>query len=153
MGAKERMIGKVAERAVVRAVDGRYQRGGVLLQARTGRQHRGGPDSPDVIHNVAGTHWEVTRDSRVRPHGMGMTGKLMKAAGETPGGSVPWVIHRPKGDRRWRVTVAVISVRCVGGKVHLEVVNPTWPEVCEAWVEVTMLLPDALALFGWRALD
>ncbi len=36
------------------------------LSARRGRQYRGGPDSPDVIADIPGVHFEVKRTERLR---------------------------------------------------------------------------------------
>jgi Holliday junction resolvase len=36
------------------------------LTARRGQQHRGGPDSPDVIGGIPGTHPEVKRTQHLR---------------------------------------------------------------------------------------
>lgn len=144
MGAKERRIGKRAELEVVDLTDGWYvHRGdGRLLNSRTGRQHRGGPDSPDVAHNMGTAHWEVTRDQGVIPTTRAMTEKLEQAAGDA-GRLIPMVFHRRVGNARsWQVTMLMAVT---GGT--LRAVNPR--HVDEDAHEVTMSVPAAFDVMGW----
>lgn len=152
MGAKERNIGKNAEREIVHLTHGRFRhRTGTMLEARTGRQHRGGPDSPDVITNLTGVHWEITRNHGVRPGHQGMRDKLMKAAEDAGRDQVPFVFWRPKGDTRWRVTfyAALIYTTANGG--GQAVITPRSPLTCpsiEHLQEVTLWLEAALIVMG-----
>lgn len=59
---------------------------GVL--ARRGQQRSGSPDSPDVIHDMAGVHVEVKRCERGNPY------VWMKQAVRDAGYNIPVVIHR-----------------------------------------------------------
>lgn len=70
--------------------------------ARRGQQHAGGPDSPDVVGGIPGTHCEAKRvetfsDAKLREW-------LGKATEEAPAGSFPYVAHR-KNRQPWRVTL------------------------------------------------
>ena len=53
MGKMEREKGKRGEREVVALIRNHG------FEARRGQQHRGGGDSPDIIHNISNAHVEV----------------------------------------------------------------------------------------------
>ena len=53
--------------------------------ARRGAQHRGGPDSPDIVTEIAGLHWEV-KGGQVTPD---LYGALNQAARESSAYDVP----------------------------------------------------------------
>lgn len=57
-------------------------------EARRGQQFRGGDDSPDVVHNVPGIHFEVKRVQalHIRP--------AMEQAEQDCGGLIPVVAYK-----------------------------------------------------------
>lgn len=57
--------------------------------ARRGQQHRGGPDSPDVIHSLPGIHFEVKRVERFE-----LEKSMAQAREDAPGGAIPVVATR-----------------------------------------------------------
>ena len=61
------------------------------FEARRGQQHRGGSDSPDIIHNVPNVHAEV----KLR-QALSLYPALEKAKAESPD-KVPVVFHRRNG--------------------------------------------------------
>ena len=65
--------------------------------ARRGQQFKGGPDSPDVIHDMDGFHVEVKRTETISPYVA-----LGQAESDAGRGEVPVVFHR-KNNRGWLV--------------------------------------------------
>jgi Holliday junction resolvase len=63
--------------------------------ARRGQQFAGGGDSPDVISDVPGTHWEVKRVEAGNPYKW-----LDQAIADAKEGNVPIVAHR-RSKREW----------------------------------------------------
>ena len=61
-------------------------------EARRGQQFAGGGDSPDVVTNVPGVHFEVKRVQAGNPYGW-----LAQAIRDAKTGSVPVVAHRRNG--------------------------------------------------------
>ena len=59
--------------------------------ATRGAQHRGGPDSPDVLCERLPVHWEVKRTEH-----LSLYSAVAQAAGEA-GGQMPVVAHRRNG--------------------------------------------------------
>ena len=60
------------------------------FEARRGQQFRGGPDSPDVVHNIPGLHIEVKRTEKLSVYAA-----LEQASRDAAGGTdVPVVFHR-----------------------------------------------------------
>lgn len=59
------------------------------FEAKRGQQHAGGKDSPDVISNVAGVHFEVKRVQAGNPYNW-----LEQATRDAGGEKIPIVAHR-----------------------------------------------------------
>jgi len=77
----------------------------VLLEAgfnaRRGRQYCGTPDSPDVVSNVPGVHWEVKRCEAITPYKA-----LKQATDEADEGEMPIVAHR-QNNKDW---IAILTM-------------------------------------------
>lgn len=58
------------------------------VSARRGQQFSGGSDSPDVIHDIAGIHFEVKRTERLKLY------DAVDQAMADCAGSIPVVAHR-----------------------------------------------------------
>jgi Holliday junction resolvase len=86
------------------------------VDARRGQQHRGGPDSPDIIHNIPGVHIECKRCEDI-DIGTKALAEALDQAGDDAGKDFPIVFwkrnsvqyrgkdgkfHRTKNT--WRVT-------------------------------------------------
>jgi len=88
------------------------------IEAKRGQQHKGGPDSPDVIHDIPGVHIEVKLDKR-----WGSWPFIVKAfeqvMNDARGGEPPW-----NATTRDLPLVAVIG-RAPRGQ---------WQVLCWAWV-------------------
>jgi len=69
-----------------------------LEDARRGRQFCGGPESPDVVDGIPGTHAEVKRVEHLNLY------KAVKQALSECGGNIPYVAHRRNG-QPWLVTI------------------------------------------------
>ena len=61
------------------------------FEARRGQQHRGGPDSPDVIHSIPNLHIEVKFTER-----FSLYPAFHQADEDAGDGEVPVVFHRRK---------------------------------------------------------
>lgn len=72
-------------------------------QARRGQQFAGGPDSPDVLTDMAGIHIEVKRTERGNPY------LWMEQAADDADGKVPLVMHRRNG-KGWLVIARLEDV-------------------------------------------
>lgn len=83
MGKLSRDKGKVGEREVAELIRS------YGFEARRGQQHRGGPGSPDVIHNIPNVHIEVKRMERFN-----LYEALEQAVSEAEPDDVPVVFHR-----------------------------------------------------------
>ena len=68
------------------------------LEARRGQQFAGGPDSPDVVDGIPGTHAEVKRTERLQLHA-----SMVQAIGDA-GDSIPYVASR-RSREDWLVTI------------------------------------------------
>jgi len=71
------------------------------IEARRGQQYSGSPDSPDVVSDLSGVHWEVKRTERIN----GYTA-LDQAQVDSGQGEVPIVAHRRNG-RPWMAMLAM----------------------------------------------
>jgi Holliday junction resolvase len=69
------------------------------FKARRGRQYQGGPESPDVVHNIPGFHFEVKRTEALR-----LYLALEQAIAEAPIGDIPVVAHRAN-NKPWIVAM------------------------------------------------
>lgn len=116
MGSHSRNKGKRGERewaGVLRSLG--------FPDARRGVQYQGGPESPDVVYGVPGTHCEVKRTEALSVY------TAMAQASEECGEAVPYVAHRRNG-RGWLVIVRAEDLvdfsRCViNGRQHGENTN------------------------------
>ena len=135
----QRQKGAAAEREVAKLLNGKWLTAdGTPVTARRGQQFSGGPDSPDVVHNIPMVHLEVTRSYKVRPGTDAMTVKLRQAARDCACTDIPYVVWRPDGDRSWRVTFrARVTDRRIGPARKGE-------------DEVTLSFTSATALWGLR---
>lgn len=64
------------------------------FEAKRGQQHAGGADSPDVVSNVPGVHFEVKRTESLS------LWPAMEQAARDSGDQMPVVVHRPSR-RQW----------------------------------------------------
>jgi Holliday junction resolvase len=64
------------------------------IEARRGQQFSGGDDSPDVVHNIPGIHFEVKRCEAGNPY------KWLEQAINDAGNKTPIVAHR-KNKKEW----------------------------------------------------
>lgn len=93
MGRREREKGKRGERAAAKALSEVTG-----LEARRGVQYQGGEDSPDILVQVPGIHWEVKWVERESVRAW------MEQAAEEAGDQAPVVLHkRSRGE--WLVTL------------------------------------------------
>ena len=91
--------GKVGEREAAAAL-GEH----LGLDARRGVQYSGSPDSPDVVHPLAGVHFEVKRTETLSIY------KAVAQATEDAGGSVPVVLHR-RNRGEWLAVVPLARLK------------------------------------------
>ena len=73
------------------------------VPARRGQQFRGGSDSPDVVHGLAGLHLECKRTEKLR------LWEALDQAASDAGARVPAVCHRPNR-RDWVVIVKLADL-------------------------------------------
>ena len=84
IGKMSKRKGKVGEREVVALIRTHG------FEARRGQQHRGGPGSPDVIHNIPNLHVEVKRTEV-----LSLYPALEQASRDATGGTdAPVIFHR-----------------------------------------------------------
>ena len=135
----QRQKGAAAEREVAKLLNGKWlMADGTTVTARRGQQFSGGPDSPDVVHNIPHVHLEVTRSYKVRPGTDAMKAKLVQVERDCPSVGIPYVVWRPDGDKSWRVTFYAIIGR--------DDIHP-----CRCGTdEVTISFTSATALWGLR---
>lgn len=93
MGRMQRQKGKRGERCAARHISE-----ALGLEARRGAQHKGGPDSPDIVVSGVDLHWEVKFVEREAVRAW------MEQAQRDAAGKLPVVLHRRKG-KTWLVTV------------------------------------------------
>ena len=60
------------------------------VPARRGQQHAGGADSPDVVADLPGVHFEVKRVEALQ-----LWSAIDQAARDAAPGALPVVVHRP----------------------------------------------------------
>ena len=80
------------------------------LEARRGQQFSGGKDSPDVVHNLTGVHFEVKRVQAGNPYNW-----LDQACRDCGKGAIPIVAHR-KNNRQW---MAILPMEAMLGLLIL----------------------------------
>ena len=69
------------------------------FKARRGQQHRGGPDSPDVIHSIPNVHIEVKFTEQFSPYAA-----MDQAIADKGKDEIPVVFHRRKR-KKWLVVM------------------------------------------------
>ncbi len=69
------------------------------VQARRGRQYQGGPDSPDVVTEIPGVHFEVKRTE-----GLSVYAALEQADEDRDWEEIPVVTHR-RNRKEWVVVL------------------------------------------------
>ena len=93
--------------------------------ARRGQQRAGGPDSPDVVDGIPGTHVEVKFAERLR-----LYDAVRQAVRDSEGGAVPYVAHR-RSREEWLVTVRADDlfafVRAVASSLPEAELTGGWP--------------------------
>lgn len=65
------------------------------IKARRGQQYKGTPDSPDIIHDLKGVHFEVKRTEVLR-----VFDYLSQAENEAPDNEIPIVVWK-RNRKRW----------------------------------------------------
>ena len=153
----KRNRGKRAELDVVHLVDGKWYKDLTApgsdhkchfpLKAQTGRQHRGGPDSPDVIHNMTGYHWEVTVEQACRPWTAAWKRKLSQACRDA-GPDVPILWWREKGAAADKWLVTVFTRTDLNQTARLVLCNPP-ATIDGAVAPVVLHYRDLLRLLDW----
>jgi len=93
MGAKSRRKGCVGEREAAGELSRLFG-----VSAHRGRQYHGGTESPDVVADIPGVHWEVKRVEKLSIY------PAMHQAIADAGLAVPVVLHRKNG-RPWLAVV------------------------------------------------
>jgi hypothetical protein len=89
--------------------------------ARRGQQYAGGPDSPDVVGGIPGTHAEVKRVERLN-----LDKAMDQAIHDSEPGSVPYVAHR-KNRGMWMVTIPAVHIRAFAACVAAIDGRPIYP--------------------------
>ena len=69
------------------------------IHARRGQQFSGGPESPDVVADLPGFHFEVKRTERLN-----LYDAMAQAIGDMKKGDIPVVAHR-KNNEEWVVVL------------------------------------------------
>ena len=91
MTTNARQKGKRIEREAVKFLES------LGFIARRGQQHKGGPDSPDVVcESLPHTHIEVKGDERFHLYSRDLERAMEQARSEAPQGSVPVVLWKRK---------------------------------------------------------
>lgn len=86
--------GKVGEREIANYIKQQYG-----IDAKRGQQHKGGADSPDIIVDLDGFHWEIKRVEHLN-----IDDALMQSTADAKEGEKPIVVHR-KNRTKWKVTM------------------------------------------------
>lgn len=93
MGRMSRTKGKNGEREAAELLRSHG------FHARRGVQYAGGPDSPDIVHDIPGLHFEVKRTESFR-----LYAALEQAKSERKDGDLAVVLHRAN-QRPWVVVL------------------------------------------------
>ena len=96
MGKMSKEKGKAGEREFAKLLRDQG------FEARRGQQFAGGGDSPDVVHNIPGFHFEVKRTERLN-----LWSAFEQAMEDKKDFEVPIVAHRPNR-RQW---IAVMDMQ------------------------------------------
>lgn len=89
MGRMERNKGKRGERELAKELARLFG-----VEARRGRQYQGSPESPDVVADIPGTHWECKRAEKLSVYA------AVEQAAADAGDAVPVVAHR-RSNKPW----------------------------------------------------
>jgi len=106
MGMKSKRKGKVGEREAAEALRE------VGIDARRGVQYQGGEESPDVVAEIPGVHFEVKRTERFRLYA------ALRQAIEECGGAIPVVLHRANREE-WVAIVRLADLPNLATQVYL----------------------------------
>lgn len=147
-----RRIGAATERELVNMTNAMYRHhDGTVLETKRGQQHKGGPDSPDIITNMQGTHWEATRHTGVKPFTKAMTEKIDKATDEAPEDALALVFQRRLGVTGWLVTMRMCMADDLAPRTYWGLLEPSVAvRHADNTVEVTLPMDDAFRLLGWE---
>lgn len=99
---KKGKLGELEAAAVLRRVLG--------VAARRGQQFCGGPDSPDVVADIPGVHFEVKRTERPSIY------KMVEQAVRDAGESVPVVLFR-SNRKPWLAIVPLEQLKDLAEKI------------------------------------
>ena len=75
------------------------------VNARRGQQFAGSSDSPDVVSDVDGIHWEIKRVER-----LDVLKAVKQAVRDAGDGKVPVVLHR-KNSEEWLLTLRFADIK------------------------------------------
>ena len=112
VGKRSRSKGKRGELSLVHALNPgkspypagwRHSITRELISASTGRQHQGGPESPDIRHNISGIHIECTHREDINEDNSVLRTKIEQSCRDAPHGTLPIVIWK-KNREPWRVS-------------------------------------------------
>jgi len=84
------------------------------ISARRGQQHKGGPDSPDVLTSLEGVHIEVKRTET-----LSIYTALDQSKTERKPEEVPIVLHR-RNRREWVAIVALEDLQRLAELIYLQ---------------------------------
>jgi hypothetical protein len=107
MGRRSREKGKRGEREAAAAVSEALD-----VDARRGCQYAGTADSPDIVADVPGVHFEVKRREQFRLY------EALDQATAEAGDQVPVVLHRANR-RPWVAIVALSELRRLAVQLYL----------------------------------
>ncbi len=108
MGAKSKRKGKTGELEAARELARLFG-----CQARRGQQFSGSPDSPDVVCDIPGLHWEIKRAERLSLYA------ALEQAIEDAGEETPVVLHRASR-QPWVAIVRLDDLPEVVGRLYLQ---------------------------------
>lgn len=83
------------------------------FEAHRGVQYSGGEDSPDIIHNLKGIHFECKRVERFQLY------KSLEQAQEDAGNNIPIVAHR-RNNKEWVVVMTLEDFITFIDKDHIQ---------------------------------
>jgi len=110
-GSRSRRKGQVGEREAAAELRRLFD-----IDACRGRQQRGGPDSPDIIHGIPGVHFEVKRAERLRLY------PAMSQASEEAGDKIPVVLYRAN-EAPWLVIVRLDDLPKLAVQLYLAIAD------------------------------
>ena len=81
------------------------------VNARRGQQFAGGSDSPDIVSDVEGIHWEIKRVENLN-----VLNAIKQAVRDAGDGNVPVVLHRKNGEE-WLLTLRFADIKILVAKL------------------------------------